>query len=267
MPPPRQVRDQRNRHLPRLRRPHSKVWQIVLASLAAVVLLAICGTASWFIVVDERAGSDAKTNGAPVPSVLPRDITSREADPQPLTEAELFPDKQVAIVAGQPTYEVLRTQASADCKVAAADELAKQITQAGCTQVVRGTLKSPTGAYLVTGGIFNLANTAGAQQVHEAIKPLIDAKKGRFTGLLAGKGTEPIVRSSTHLGWDIRGHFLIYCVIARSDGKEFEPGDPFAKQIIYDIIELHLRNTILEKRATVTVGGASPSPPGAPASG
>lgn len=85
------------------------------------------------------------------------------------------------------------------------------------------------------------------------MKPLIDDKKGRFAGLPAGKGTEPIVRSSTHLGWDTRGHYLTYCVIARADGKEFTPEDnPHATQIVYDMLVLHLRNTVLEKRATVT---------------
>jgi hypothetical protein len=252
----------------RLRRPHSKVWQTVLLCLGVFVLLAVCSLTSYFIVVDERAGTDAQANGASAaPSVLPRDITSREVDPQPLTVAEVFPGTTVTVVAGQPAYQVLKTQAAADCRVAATGDLGKQVVDAGCTQVVRATLKSPTGAYLVTGGIFNLATETGAEQVHEAVKPLIDAKKGRFTGLIAGTGSQPIVLSSTHLGWDVRGHFLIYCVIARADGKEFGASDPYAKQIIYDIIELHLRNSVLEKRATIQASGAASASPAAPAAG
>jgi hypothetical protein len=254
---------EQHHHLLRLRGPHSRRWQAVLAGLGVVVLLAVCGLTSYFIVVDERAGTDAKANGASAaPTVEIRDITTRDVDPKPLTVLEVFPTAQVTIVAGQPAYQVLKTQAATDCRVAATGDLGKQLVQAGCNQVVRATLKSPTGAYLVTGGIFNLVSQTVAEQVHEAVKPLIDTQKGRFSGLIAGKGTEPIVLSSTHLGWDVRGHFLVYCVIARADGKPFAQNDQYAKQIIYDIIELHLRNSVLEKRATVPIS-ASPAAPAA----
>lgn len=220
-----------------------------------VALLAVCGLSALFIVKDERAGTSALANGAsPVPSVMPRDISSRDVDKAPLTVAEVYPTNEIVIVPGQPAYQVLKTQEMADCRPAATDDLVKQLAAAGCSQVVRATMKSPTGEYLVTGGIFNLANQAEADKVYDAIRPLIDANKGRFTGLMAGKGTEPIVLSSTHLGWQVRGHFLIYCVIARADRKQFQPGDPYANQIIYDIMTLHLRNTVLEKRATIQVG-------------
>lgn len=229
------------------------MWKAVLAGLGIFVLLTVCGLTGYFIIVDERAGTDAQANGGePSPTVQPRDISSRAVDPAPLTVEEVFPTKEIAVVAGQPAYVVLGTQASADCRVGATDDLIKQLTTAGCNQVVRATLRSPTGEYLVTGGIFNLTDKNAADTVHAAVKPIIDVQKGRFTGLIAGRDTEPIARSSTHLGWDIRGHYLVYCVIARSDGKEFQPGDPYAKQIIYDVIVLHLRNTVLEKRATVT---------------
>ena len=67
--------------------------------------------------------------------------------------------------------------------------------------------------------------------------------------------------SSAHVGWDIRGHYLVYCVIARADGKKFAEGDPYDRQILYDIVELHLRDEVLEKRASVPVArnGADPS--------
>jgi len=244
----------------RLRRPHSRVWQVALASLGALVVLTVCSLSGYFIMVDEQAGTGAQANGAtPALSAIPRDISSREADSAPLTEKEVFPDKQISIAAGQPAYTVLRTQ-TGDCKAAATDELSKKLAAAGCSQVVRGTMKSPNGQYLVTGGIFNLASESAAEELHNLVKPLVDDKKGRFTGLSAGAGTDPIVLSSTHLGWDVRGHFLIYCVIARADGKEFAQGDPYAKQIIFDIVEIHLRNTVLERRAFVPTGGsAAPS--------
>jgi len=254
-------RDPAGGHHPlRIPRPHKK-WQTILAVLGVFALLTVCGLASYFIVLDERAGTDAQSGAASAaPSVLPRDITSREVDPAPLTEAEVFPSPTVMIVAGQPGYPVLKTQASADCRIAATEDLSKQVLAAGCTQFVRGTLKSPTGEYLITTGIFNLATESGAEKLYDSIKGIVDAKKGRFTGLLAGAGTEPIVRSSTHLGWDVRGHYLFYCVIARSDGKASPDTDPRGMQIIYDMLTLHMDNQIIENRATVRVGAsAAPS--------
>jgi hypothetical protein len=233
---------------------------VALASLGALVVLAVCSLSGYFIMADEQAGTAGQANGAtPAVTAIARDITTREADPAPLTVQEVFPAKQVVIATGQPAYPVLRTQAG-DCKLAATDELSKKLADAGCSQVVRGTMKSPNGQYLVTGGVFNLASETAAEELHNLVKPLVDEKKGRFTGLSAGTGTDPIVLSSTHLGWDVRGHFLLYCVIARADGKEFAEGDPYARQIIFDIVELHLRGTVLDKRAVVPVGGsASPS--------
>jgi hypothetical protein len=184
---------------------------------------------------------------------MPRDIGSREIDPQALTVAEVFPTKEIAIAANQPTYLVIGTQVQKDCKIATDGKLAALIASLGCTQVVRGTLRSPTKDYYVTGGIFNLASSADAKQAYEKTKEIIDAHQGRFKGYVSTTATKPLALSSTHLGWDYRGHFLVYCVIARADGKDFAEGDPFAQQILYDIIELHLLGTVVQKRAVVPV--------------
>ena len=39
-------------------------------------------------------------------------------------------------------------------------------------------------------------------------------------------------------------------MIARSDGKEIPIGDPFAKQILFDVIEFYLHGKVLEERAS-----------------
>ena len=52
-------------------------------------------------------------------------------------------------------------------------------------------------------------------------------------------------RAPTNLAWDTQGHFLIYSVIARADGKEFAPDDPHAKIIVYDIVEKYLRDHVI----------------------
>ena len=116
------------------------------------------------------------------------------------------------------------------------------------------TLRSPTGDYLVTGGVFNLEDKAGSEFAREKIGPIVNDGNGRFAGMVAGEDTEPLATSSAHVGWDIRGHYLIYCVIARADGKKFAENDPYAKQILFDIVEMHLRDKVLEKRATAPTG-------------
>jgi hypothetical protein len=71
--------------------------------------------------------------------------------------------------------------------------------------------------------------------------------------MIAGEDTEPIMISQTHLGWDYRGHFLIYAVIARADGGAFSIADDrHADRIIWDMVEVHLRSGILELRATAS---------------
>ncbi len=72
-------------------------------------------------------------------------------------------------------------------------------------------------------------------------------------------------RSSTNLTWEVRGHFLIYTVIAKVDGSAFEPDDAGAKVIVYDILQQYLREKVIdewsiEKTPPSAGGSLSPSP-------
>lgn len=221
-----------------------------------VALLSVCGLSSFFIVADERQGRDAIASGAAPPAAVPRDIGSREADPKPLSAAEVFPGEELAIDPTQPAYRVLRTSAGKDCRRAAAGRVAGLLRELGCTQVVRGTLRSSDGQYLVTAGVFNLSDVEGAEWAREKIKPMVEAGQGRFHGLLAGRGTEAIALSSAQVGWHVRGHYLVYCVVARTDRKPIADGDQRVGQILTDLLETHLRGTVIEKRATAPVSGS-----------
>lgn len=239
----------------------SRVWLVALASIGVLALIAACGLGTFLMVKDERNGP-SNAHASNQASAQKRDISSRDVDPAPLTEAEVFPNPTIVAAPNEPPYQVLKTQASADCRGAATDDLGNLLVQSGCSQVVRATLKSPNGAYLITSGIFNLKNEASANQAHESIKPIVDSQKGRFTGLLAGQGTEAIVRAPAHLGWNVKGHFLAYCVIARADGRPFASGDGFPQQIIFDLVETHLRDGVIGARAVV-----SPANPAGSSSG
>ncbi|MDQ7903362.1 hypothetical protein RB614_02365 [Phytohabitans sp. ZYX-F-186] len=238
-----------------LARPQKRTWQAFTTGLGIFAMLGVCGLSSFFIVADERQGRDAQASGAPPQVSVLRDISSREVDPEPLTPAEVFPGPEVVVDPARPAYRVLATRADRRCATAASGDIGVLLTDLGCAQVVRGTLRAPAGGYLVTAGIFNLDDVAGADWAREKIKSMVDGEHGRFQGLRAGKGTEAIVLSSARVGWHVRGHFLVYCVTARADGRPIPPGDAGAGQILTDMLELYLRGTVLEKRAVV-----SPSP-------
>jgi hypothetical protein len=204
------------------------------------------------MVRDEKSGpSEARTGASQGPQ--PRDITSRTVDPAALTEAEVFPSNNIIAAPNEPPYEILKTQNSPDCKVAAADDLGKLLVEAGCNQVVRATMKNPTGDYLVTAGLFNLTDQAAAKTAFDGVKAIIDGQKGRFIGMSAGPntGTDAIVKAPTSLGWNYRGHFIAYCVIARVDGQAFAVNDQYPNQITFDIVETYLEGGIIGARATV----------------
>src|SRR5690606_18063552 len=123
--PPRQSRDAARsgptvrppeRRPPRAPSPKRlKWWYILPASLGLIAVFATCGVFSYFLVQDELAGRNAQADsGEPSPTV-PRDISSREVDPEPLTVEEVFPDDEIVINPAEPPYQVLSTQESEDC--------------------------------------------------------------------------------------------------------------------------------------------------------
>ncbi|MFG2038201.1 hypothetical protein [Dactylosporangium sp. NPDC048998] len=231
-------------------RPHR--WVALLSVVAVLVVLGACGMGTWFILKDEKNGPDsAKSSTTSGPKK--RDISSREVDPKPLTEAEVFPSNNIVAAPDEQPYVIMATKASNDCKVAATEELATLLANAGCSEVVRATMKSPNEEYLVTAGIFNLSNEKVAAQTFDSIKPIVDGQKGRFAGMSVGvgTGTDALVRAPTQLGWNYKGHFITYCVIARVNGNNFAQGDQYPNQITFDIVETYLDNGIIENRAII----------------
>ena len=233
-----------------LHRPHR--WVAMLSVIAVVLVLGACAIGTWFIFKDERNGPEsAKSSVTAGPKK--RDISSRQVDPNPLTEAEVFPQNNIVAVPNEPPYVILATKASTDCKVAATEDLATLLVKSGCTEVVRATMKSPNEEYLITAGIFNLTSEKTAKDAFDGVKGIVDGQKGRFAGMSvgAGTGTDALVRAPTQLGWNYKGHFIAYCVIARVDGNPFAADDPYPNQITYDIVETYLENGIIDGRAIV----------------
>jgi len=210
-------------------------------------VLALCGYGTYLVAAEDPP--EVATAEQPAAAIVLRELTSRADDPRPLTATEVFPGPVVVTWPAGSTYRVLRVQALDRCAVAAEGGVVVLLDTAGCSQVVRATLRSPDGFYVVTAGLLNLADAAGAQAVHSGIRSVLDAGTGRLRGLPAGTGTGALARDTTQLGWHVRGHFLAYAVIARSDGGEIYPADPDARQILSDLIEQYLHTRVLDHRA------------------
>jgi hypothetical protein len=225
----------------------------LIGGLGTLVLLAVCGLSTVLVVMDERQGLAGRTGPPPASTALPRDISSRQVDPAPLTVTEVFPTPELRIGPEEEPYRVLKTEAIDDCRTAVTGDLGPLLHRLGCDQVVRGTLRPPDGAYLATAGVFNLPDSADALRAHRDAKPVIEAQRGRFHGMVAGTGTEPVMLSSAQVGWHVRGHYLVYGVIARADGAPIAADDPIARQILYDLVQLHLRDEVLGRRASLPV--------------
>lgn len=225
-----------------------------------MAVVGACGFLAIRLVQEERDGLNARAS-APTSTVgPPRDISSREVDPEPLTTAEVFPVDEIVINPAEPPYTVLQTEESDDCATAAADALAELLDDLGCSQVVRAAIRSPNDDYVVTTGILNLETEDDAEVAYDSVLPLIEDGTGRFLGLLAGAGTESFVLSDTRVGVDFRGHYLLYAVIARADGTEFGPADDrHAELIFWDMIEIYLRTSVLDQRTAPEVGDAAES--------
>jgi len=218
-------------------------WRLACAA-ASVAVLVFCGYGSFLV-----AGGEDHPADEPAAATVLRELSSRADDPRPLTAAEVFPGPHVVAGPSGAVYRVLQVQVLDRCGEAAEGELARLLDGAGCSQVVRATVRSADGGYVATAGLFNLADEAGAHRVHAGVRPMVDAGTGRFRGMPAGAGTTPLGHDRTQVGWHVRGHFLAYAVIARTDGTEIWADDPDARRVLTDLIETHLRTRVLDRRA------------------
>ncbi|WP_341717634.1 hypothetical protein QQG74_27890 [Micromonospora sp. FIMYZ51] len=242
-------------------------WQVVIGGAAVLVLLALVGLTAATLL---DARQPTNRTAAPEPTVQitreaePSDLDSRDTDQAPLTAREVFPGSTVTVGEDRTEYELRRTQSSASCPVAATEELADLLVRLGCNQVVRATLRAPDQEHLVTVGLFNLTDRSSAERARERIRQILDERQGRFRGLPAGDETEIIATAPARVGWQVRGHYLAYAVVARVDGEAIRSGDTRVREILFDLLELHLNRTVLEQRAN---GGSASQPTAAPSEG
>ncbi|MEV4658226.1 hypothetical protein [Micromonospora sp. NPDC049301] len=249
------------------RRGGGRLWQVLIGGAAVLVLLALCGLGAAALLMDRdpqpQATPTYQPNAAASAPAERQDLDSRDTDQAPLTAKELFPGKELKVTDGQPGYQVLTTQSSGSCAVAATGEVADLLVRLGCNQVVRATLRAPRGDHLVTTGLFNLTDKVSAERARDRIRQLLDERQGRFRGLVGKDGdrTEVLATAPARVGWQVRGHYLAYALVVRTDGVAVKAGDTTIREILFDMIELHLSQGVLQRRAD---GGTAGQPTTAP---
>ncbi|SCE78241.1 hypothetical protein GA0074695_1075 [Micromonospora viridifaciens] len=238
---------------------------MLIGGAAVLVLLALCGLAVATLLQNQT-----DTPPATLPSNQPvveqsataegRDLKSRDTDQLALTVKEVFPGRSLAVSNGG-SYRVLKAEASSNCAVAATGEIADLLTRLGCNQVVRATLRSADGDYLLTAGLFNLTDEASAQRARDRIRQMLDERQGRLQGMTAGDDTEAVAEAAARVGWQVRGHYIAYCLVTQADGERISSTDAKTREILYDMIEVHLNRGVLERRAN---GGVTTQPTAGP---
>jgi hypothetical protein len=241
-PPPR-TRARLRRRAPR---EPERAAQFLTTGLAALIVLALTGLIGFFIVAEERRGSPAGASATPQPT---DELGSRAADPAPLTLQEVFPDPAEVRPAGKPAYRITMTHIDNVCRTATTGTLGAVLEDRGCTQVVRASMAAPYGGYEVTAGLFNLADAAGAAAVEDRVRKLVETGDGSFAAMAVGElGTDPATPPTSLVGWHNRGHYLLYCVITRPDGRMVPNDDPTAARITTDLVDDYLNSTVLGRR-------------------
>ena len=220
-------------------RANARSWLRILATITGIALLAGCAAGTFFLLREDGVTEEG-TAGAPTAPVSPESdpLESRTTDPDPVTVGELFAD--TGVVAASGTYQTVKAESKDVCMGAATGKLARLLDQNECSQVVRATLLSPDGAFALTAGVVNLVDAESAQ----AVRSGVEEDAGDFTTLHGDGQTAALGRTATVLGYNTYGHYLLYVVIAPTDGTRPDQGDPVYASIVGEIVETHLAEAL-----------------------
>jgi len=75
----------------------------------------------------------------------------------------------------------------------------------------------------------------------------VENGRGSF-GMLGGAAGDPLTEPLAQLGWQSRGHYLLYCVIARPDGQLVDDDDPYAARITAELVGHYLNERVVGQR-------------------
>jgi hypothetical protein len=220
----------------RARRDPERAAQFLSRALAAMIVLGLTAMAGFFMVADERHGPEAIAAG--------RDpLASRAVDPVPLSVGEVFPDSVAARPAASPAYQISVTHSDTDCGRATTGTLGAVLAGYGCDQVVRAALAAPYSGFRVTAGLFNLADADGAAAVDDMVRRLVETGDGGFAAL----ADDPDASPTSPVGWRVRGHYLLYCVITGPGGTLVAGDDPYVERITSELVDGYLADALARR--------------------
>jgi hypothetical protein len=246
--PPRTpaVPAQRRTPASRRRRQPQRTPHLITKGLAALIILGVTGMIGFLILADARRGRSAEASVNP--EVAGARLGSRTVDPAPLTLAEVFPDSKAPV-----PYRIGLTNVDALCRVATTGALGRALEDHGCSQVVRASMTTPYGDYQVTVGLFNLADAAGATEVDDQVRRLVETGDGSFASLGGSLlGGDPATADGAQVGWHAVGHYLVYSVVSHPDGDVVAGDDQVAARITTELVDRYLTDSVLGARTPVT---------------
>ncbi len=237
--------------------PHHKPWVVTIGLISAVVVLAACGFGSFLLFQNEAGVGVSDGTG----TAVKRDISTREADPTPLTVPDVFPATEWVAEEGLPPYRMVgEPQAGEDCGVAADRQGKTVLDEAGCSQFVRATFVSWDDRFYVTAGVLNLPDQEAAKTLQTDLVTLGGSATylGHLTGYQSSGDLSVFVKAKVSRTMEVHGHFLLYVVVARMDGGDTGPDDEAAKVVTHDMLKLYLRDQVMANWAS---GGTAPEAP------
>jgi hypothetical protein len=203
---------------------------LILGIVAGVVLLLCGGGVAAVMAIGAAADDDSR------PDVYsePVDISNRAKDSTPLTAREVFPGKTVTV--NERTYTVLETEAITECADAAHGGTVTAVTAADCTQVVRATVKDPSGTYIATLGLANLKDSASANAVRDSAE---DPNKGSFVPFkVAGTDAAAFGDKAGFVSAVLtNGHYAQFALVGMADNQQPSMKDPRVDQILADLLK------------------------------
>jgi hypothetical protein len=151
-----------------------------------------------------QPSSPASASPSPTPSLGPYGhIASRQADPLPLTIAQLYPQQ---FAAQGSSFVLMASRISGDCVDAVTgSSMQSAVTSAGCSQVARATYVDIKTGMMGTIGVLNLRTAAAAIRAARAAGPT-----GFITQLPGRSGPAHKIGQGTGLEEAAaKGHYLI----------------------------------------------------------
>jgi hypothetical protein len=234
------------------RRPPQRTAHLLTKSLAALIILGVTGMIGFLILADARRGRSAEASVNP--EAAGARLGSRVIDPAPLTLPEVFPDTTTLGPPGSSApYRLGLTNVDTLCRTATTGALGQVLEDHGCSQVVRASMTTPYGDYQVTAGLFNLADAAGAHEVDDQVRRLVETGDGSFASLGGSLlGGDPTTADGAQVGWHAAGHYLLYSVVSHPGGEVVAGDDQVAARITAELVDNYLTESVLGSRTPIT---------------